>query len=524
MKNDGNEFLGILCNLYLIALLGALTLYTGEGYWLLGDTKYVLFRNVSLICLGGWLVAGLPGRVRALAESLGQVRRGQSRAWSFSFLDWAVASYGASAVLSALCSAYGSLSWEGYDGWFMGAWSQVLFVGVYFFVSRQYDGAAWPLYLGEGAVALVTLLGLLHRLGVDPLGLHEGWNVADWEYGHMLSTLGNINWFCGFYSVALAFVAGHYLWEERKWLQPPLYGAAAGAFVLMGIQGSQGGLLILAVCMGMCLLAGYGNAVRLKKAFLLFTGFFLGMPLMEVLMNLQGEKAAVVRDGNIFDHMKWYHGIGGAAVCLLLFLAVRGRKGSARAEQDKRSKKIAGALVALGAAVFGVLFAVLVLGGVDDSFGSGRGLLWRIAWESFMEAGWKEKLLGVGPDCYGPAVFQRLAAGTDVWKGEHWDGALFTNAHCELLTQLCNVGILGTVCYVWVFLAGIWSFRKEARQAPGWRSVHGEWLGLAALAMYGAHSFVSFQQVLATPYLFLVLGLCENRKRRMRGLLGGQSH
>ena len=259
-------------------------------------------------------------------------------------------------------------------------------------------------------------------------------------------------------------------------------------------------------------------------AFLLFTGFFLGMPLMEVLMNLQGEKAAVVRDGNIFDHMKWYHGIGGAAVCLLLFLAVRGRKGSARAEQDKRSKKIAGALVALGAAVFGVLFAVLVLGGVDDSFGSGRGLLWRIAWESFMEAGWKEKLLGVGPDCYGPAVFQRLAAGTDVWKGEHWDGALFTNAHCELLTQLCNVGILGTVCYVWVFLAGIWSFRKEARQAPGWRSVHGEWLGLAALAMYGAHSFVSFQQVLATPYLFLVLGLCENRKRRMRGLLGGQSH
>ncbi len=180
--------------------------------------------------------------------------------------------------------------------------------------------------------------------------------------------------------------------------------------------------------------------------------------------------------------------------------------------------------MALGAAVFGVLFAVLVLGGVDDSFGSGRGLLWRIAWESFMEAGWKEKLLGVGPDCYGPAVFQRLAAGTDVWKGEHWDGALFTNAHCELLTQLCNVGILGTVCYVWVFLAGIWSFRKEARQAPGWRSVHGEWLGLAALAMYGAHSFVSFQQVLATPYLFLVLGLCENRKRRMRGLLGGQSH
>lgn len=517
MKNGENEFLGLLCNLYLLALLGVLALYTGYGYRGLGDTKYILFRNVSLICLGCWLVAGLPDRVRFWRRYLRQIRRGW-RMPAFSFLDCAVAAYGASVVLSALCSAYGSLAWEGYDGWFMGAFSQLLFVGIYFFVSRQYNGAAWALYLGEGAVAVVTLLGLLHRLGVDPLRLHEGWNPADWEYGHMLSTLGNINWFCGFYSVALAFVVGHYLWEERKWLQPPLYAAAVGAFVIMGIQGSQGGLLILAVCMGMCLWAGYGQAARLQKAFWLFFGFFVGMPLMDLLMKIRKDVAAVVKDGNIFAHMKWYHGLAGALVCLLLILAVRGRRGSTRAQRDGRSRKIVGALLIFGAALFVLLLSALLLRGVDDSFGSGRGLLWRIAWEYFAGAGWKDKLVGVGPDCYGPAVFARLAMGTEVWKGDHWDGALFTNAHSELLNQLCNVGILGTMCYGAVFLAGVWSFRKETGEAPGWRSVHVGWLGLAALAMYGAHSFVSFQQVLATPYLFLVLGLCENRKRRMRGL------
>ena len=73
MKDEKNEFLGLLCNLYLVILLAVLPLYTGDGYWQLGDTKYMLFRNLSLLCLGGWLLAGMPGRVGSAAE--------QVRAW-----------------------------------------------------------------------------------------------------------------------------------------------------------------------------------------------------------------------------------------------------------------------------------------------------------------------------------------------------------------------------------------------------------------------------------------------------------
>ena len=46
MKSGNNEFLGLLCKLYLAALLVALPLYTGEGYWYLGKTKYMLFQNI----------------------------------------------------------------------------------------------------------------------------------------------------------------------------------------------------------------------------------------------------------------------------------------------------------------------------------------------------------------------------------------------------------------------------------------------------------------------------------------------
>nr|WP_300783386.1 hypothetical protein [uncultured Acetatifactor sp.] len=153
----------------------------------------------------------------------------------------------------------------------------------------------------------------------------------------------------------------------------------------------------------------------------------------------------------------------------------------------------------------------------------------------------KDKLLGAGPDCYGVAVFGRLGTGSDVWKGEHWEGAVFTNAHNEVLSQLCNVGILGTVSYLAIFLAGLWRYgrgsaesRRSLVQSRGGGPGKGGgalafpadsdacclWAGVLAIAMYGAHSLISFQQVLNTPLLFLVLGVCEQRMRARGGASG----
>ncbi len=500
MESGKKEFLGLLCNLYMTALLAAIPLFTGDGYWRLGEAKYTLFYNVSLLCLGGWLVIGMPGRVKALFP----IRAGRR----LSGVDRAVVLYSVCVVLSAALSSYGRLAWTGYEGWHMGAVSQLMFAGIYFFVSRQYDGAAWPLYLGEAALFGATVLGLLHRLGVDPARLMEGWDRTDWEYSHMLSTLGNINWLCGYYSVALTFAVVHYLREERPWLLAASYGVSACAFVLLGIQGSQGGLLVAAVCVAVCFLFEKKRKNVWRRMSLLLSGAFLGMSLMGVLMELQGEKAAVVADGNIYATAGWYVWVIGAVVCLFGFLAAGRMEEDAKGQKQNRNR---GRIIFIGGcAAAGILLAcVLFSHGVDDSFGSGRGFLWRIALENFEQAGVKDRLLGAGPDCYGEAVFNRLGADTDVWKGEHWEGAVFVNAHCEFLNQLCNVGILGTACYLAVFLAGLWRYRDSS-------------LGVLAISMYGMHSLVSFQQVMNTPLLFLVLGMCEAGKRQnLDGAAGG---
>nr|WP_300849103.1 hypothetical protein [uncultured Acetatifactor sp.] len=572
MKNGNNEFLGLLCNLYLVALLVALPLYTGKGYWSLGDTKYMLFKNLSLLCLGIWLAAALSMGIWRAAKRAGSRSAGAGRRREPGMVDAAVASYGICVLLSALRSEYGGLAWTGYEGWYMGAVSQLLFVGIYFFVSRQYDGARWPLYLGEAALGLVTLFGLLHRLGIDPLRLLVHWNPGDWEYSHMLSTLGNINWLCGYYSVALALPAAHFLLEPRPWARLLLYVEAVAAFVLLGVQGSQGGLLILAVCAAGCFVLGRRRAEVLTRLWALLAGFFLCMPLMELGMELRKERAAVVADGNVFWNVAWYVWAIAGAVCLGACLLsakrrhakvgqVPGEQGSAKGGQvpwertsgkkghvrgssgpRRQGKK---ALIAVAAVCLaGCLAAALLIlasRGIGDGFGSGRGFLWRIALEGFAQGDMKDKLLGAGPDCYGVAVFGRLGTGSDVWKGEHWEGAVFTNAHNEVLSQLCNVGILGTVSYLAIFLAGLWRYgmgSAESRRSPV-RSRGGGpgkdrgalafpadsdacclWAGVLAIAMYGAHSLISFQQVLNTPLLFLVLGVCEQRMRARGGASG----
>ena len=54
MENRKEEFLKIVCQSYLIVILAVLPLYyiPWNGYYKLGDTKYYLYRNVSLLCQG----------------------------------------------------------------------------------------------------------------------------------------------------------------------------------------------------------------------------------------------------------------------------------------------------------------------------------------------------------------------------------------------------------------------------------------------------------------------------------------
>ena len=61
MKEQWKDFRQLLCRVYIFLLMVVLPLYAPKGYWGLGDQKYLLFRNVTILCLLGFLSALCPG-------------------------------------------------------------------------------------------------------------------------------------------------------------------------------------------------------------------------------------------------------------------------------------------------------------------------------------------------------------------------------------------------------------------------------------------------------------------------------
>ena len=493
------SFLSLLCNLYIIGLTVALPLYTGGSYWQLGDTKYLLFRNISLFCLGIWCILSLLqsiGRAVLRGCHKGGALLSDSGPQKMSVTDCFVLGYGAAVLLSAFFSAYETTAWNGYREWYMGALSQLMFVGIYFFVSRCFDGSSYPIRLWEAAFFLITLLGCGHRLGLDPLGIMAKFNSGDWEYSHMLSTIGNINWFCGYCSVALVFPVTGYLKSVRRRTKLLLYAVSVLGLALLVVQGSDMGVVLAALCLFVCLLWGIRDNTAFRRTLILAAGAFFLLPIYGWIAGLLGESAlkALPADSlgwNVLQRWSWWI-LGAMSIGLYIVL----RRFAENKDLERKISLVVIILIAL-TGISGVLIYSIQTP-FNANWGSGRGGIWLVALQGFGQSGPLQKLVGVGPDCFAEYIYSTFSRGAVPSLEGRWADAVYANAHNEWLNHLVNLGIMGTGCYMGIFISGV---RRYRRYLPA----------ILAILLYGAASLTGFQQVLCTPQFFLVLGIAENR-------------
>ena len=135
----------------------------------------------------------------------------------------------------------------------------------------------------------------------------------------------------------------------------------------------------------------------------------------------------------------------------------------------------------------------------NDDWGNGRGRIWRFSAKILSEGSLGHKLFGVGPDCFNSYV--------NAYYGEEeallWGDKLLTNAHNEWLNMLINAGILGAAAYIGIFVTAIGRFFQNYRQDIFL-------VGIAASCMsYMCYNFFCYQQVLCTPFIFILMGIGE---------------
>lgn len=534
-KNTAGEWLRDICQGVIMAYFLVMTViypfYAPGGYVRIGEVKYIFFRNISLVTLA----------VMAVMIILSAVVR-HDRDWligsyrSMTVTDWFAYGYFVVVMLSYLCSAYKEDALWGTEGWYMGVITQMIFVFLYFLFSRYFHCHLGWIGVWLVAAAGVFLLGICNRYSLYPIVL-EGSSAG------FISTLGNINWFCGYWSVTAPIGITLYWCSDKRWVRvlAAFYSIIA---MLSGMtQGSSSAYIVffvLLLTLFLSSLVSREKIYRLLELCMMFAGSCLLGKLLQSMPGLQNNYLPGNEDG--ISGVTAALLIGNAAVWMLLIVSVcyallrisEGRGLLRIGDYMGRHSRFQG--VAAAAVMMSVCAALIILcthGGVlhadgasqaaesgtgykqvfEDDWGNGRGAAWNCGINAYRSMDVLHKIVGIGPDGFSdyvydvPELAERLA--------DQFVNQRLTNAHNEQLTVLVNVGVFGWLCYAGIFVSAFVRYMRRADKQPLL------YICAVSILAYTAHNMVSFQQVLNAPFAFIVLGIGE---RLYRGTAEGISY
>ncbi len=351
--------------------------------------------------------------------------------------------FAALAILSALFSPYPQTVWQG-SGRYEGLATLLLYISI--FMAASTFGQLRPayLYLLLIAVAANVVIAVMQLAGANPLGLFPaGLNYFDGNVaysGQFLGTIGNTGMLAAFFCLAIpAFVCYMVRWQSDK---------KRWLFLPVIL-----GALYVIVCAKV--LAGIVG---------LLAGCLLVIPLLLSRCNWRMAYLIIV----IL-----------LLICLLLFLYNY-----------------------QGEIIFFTELSSLLHGQIDDSFGSGRILIWRESLQLVPE----RPLLGGGPDTLG----QRLDL---VFTAD--DGSLIPRqtrvdtAHNDYLNIMVNLGIPALMVYLAALIVSACGWIAQRKQSAVLL------LGAAALC-YSIQIFFSFSICITAPLFWLFWGMLDYQLKQGR--------
>lgn len=513
---------------YFIVMAGIYPFYAPGGYMRIGEVKFQFFRNVSLVTLG----------VVAVVIFLSAVIR-RDREWvvrnyrRMSVTDWLAYGYFVTVMLSYLCSSYKENALWGVEGWRVGVVTQMIFILIYFLFSRFFHCNLGWIGLWLLAATAVFLLGICNRYSLYPIAM-EGQTET------FISTLGNINWFCGYWSVSAPIGIMLYWCNDKMWVRIAV-GVYSVIAMLSGVtQGSESAYLVFAAVLFMLLVFSLYNPMRLYRLLELCMMFAGSCLLAKWMMHIPGLTwNYITSEGDTSLGVTSVLLFGNAAVWLFLItlvcyimLRMAEHRGLLHTENQMTKHGPLNGMV-IAAIIAAVCVAALLflkgsgalytrepsdMAGSDgykiifeESWGHGRGAAWNCGINAYRSTDTLHKVVGIGPDCFAdyvydvPELADRLA--------NQFAHQRLTNAHNEQLTMLVNTGALGLLCYVGFFLTAFARYVRRAGKQPML------FLCAAGILGYAIHNLVSFQQVLNAPFVFIILGIGEKlcRDPRMNG-------
>lgn len=545
------DLLDVGVSLYMAALIVILPLYSTEsGYRSIGTDKSMFFRSVSLtackvilpltalylvlLAVRQWRLApgrfsgirtgGRDGSMRARGRTDGTRTRSRAEKHGAgerlpSVTDLFALLYLAAVICSYLHTPFKQeTEWGdtfyGTYSWYLGLLTQLLFLGIYFAVSRLWQRRDWMAALWLPTAAAVALLGYLNRFGVRPLEMQGAGP-------QFISTIGNINWYCG-YIVTVTSAIAYYIWRgragmEKKWLRALAVAALGICLATLVTQGSSSGAVALLVLLGVFYLLSMIDGEKLGR-------FWAGCILLSAVCILTWvirhiwPQAITYAEGTTDILTMSPLPFLMLTISLLCWYLVRRSCRNGNFTDRVWGMLGIAAWAAAGAAV--VVFIVLLalntrhpgsIGSLSEldiftlnaSWGSNRGITWTAGLSCFLNQNLAGRLLGVGPDAMAIYIHSGADPALKQMVEDYFGRLMLTNAHNEWLTVLINEGLLGAAGYIGLMVTAIWRYLRAGRTD----ALAGA-AGMGILA-YTVNNVFSFQQVMNTSAVFLILGIGE---------------
>ena len=528
--------LRVIVSVYCCMFFVAMPLFYHNKYFDIGDFKYTMFMYLTVTFLSlsaimlviHIIVLGVSGRIR-LSDL-------KERFMAMSMTDLFVIAFGMASVISFLLSPIRTdeypvfflfntdknarvvnLPWEGYRGWNMGLRSQLMFVAMYFLISRLFM-KSWKkdlICISLSSAFAVFLLGVLNRFHIDPLGMYDG--LVEGYINKFLSTLGQATWYSSFMVVMLPVGMALYMFCDRKWTLDKcllaLYVSIGGAtFVTQNSDSAYPAFAAIIVMMFAISFMNNERFLRFLEMMILMLGAMKVVGLFQILFPQRLTE---------LDRMSLF--VSQSPVTLVLLIALAGlyivilKKTDSGRFDIIRYKRLRTAVVICMAACVPLVIIIAylntkgmlptdALAGVEyltfnDSWGNNRGYTWRNTVEVMREPLWRSMIFtGPGPDCY-PMVMYADDIRASMMH-EFWNGEIVICAHNEWLNMLFNEGILGFVTYLGIFGSAFVSCARKYDNPVSLACA-------SAIAGYFFHNMFCYQQILCTPMIFCVMALYD---------------
>lgn len=487
--------------LYLIGMLFVFPLYYRRDFSTLSRSKIFIFTAASAMLV---LLCAVPLGLRILSVKRMFRERGAV------FCDVFVLIFAAGVCCSGLVSVNRQESLHPTMESYIGIVVMLLCAAVYFCLrcfGKVDTVISFSCLLGSGGI---YLWGILLNCKVNLFHIRD--RLAWSSQVTFISPIGNINYNAAYLSLMLPFGFILYLTCRKKLTEHALRLYLFLGFLDMFLIRSDSIYGAMAAALAVLLYFALGDA-----------GYFQRFCEIISILSLGGIATFLLYQ-MIPERMYGMSGIGGLFLkpflpaVELFFMGIALWLGPKYSPEEETCRRLQRAYLGFLAGLAAAAVAGFVLVNVffrdrlsetaldflllKDSFGSGRGYIWRRVPKVYAGLPFWNKIFGCGPNCFYEAV--RPYYGQE--QLERF-GVVFYTAHNDFLHFLLETGIVGVTGYFGMIFATIGHALKRRRENPSYIGV------VVMLCSYLVQGLVNQITIFVFPLLFILMG-CANSSRK----------